>query len=68
VSEIEMRMLTSRERQIVRLVSMGKTNREIADELSLAEGTVKEYISRLFRKLDVDSRTELAIWWLRASK
>ncbi len=68
MSEIEIRALTNRERQMAHLVSIGKSNREIADELFLAEGTVKQYISRLFRKLGVDSRTQLAMWWLRVSK
>jgi DNA-binding NarL/FixJ family response regulator len=39
-------------------------NKEIAHELHLSEGTVKEYLNRLFRKLDVTNRTELAIWAL----
>ena len=56
--------LTIRERQVVRLIRFGKLNREIASELNLAEGTVKEYLNRIFRKLDVKNRTELAVWAL----
>ena len=37
-------------------------NKEIAYELHLTEGTVKEYLNRIFRKLDVSNRTELAVW------
>ncbi len=68
MSELDARTLTVRERRMIRLISAGKTNREIADELRLAEGTVKQYVSQLFRKVGVDSRTQLAIWWLRVSK
>jgi DNA-binding NarL/FixJ family response regulator len=54
--------LTPREEQIVELVRQAKLNKEIAGELSLAEGTVREYLSRLYRKLGVKNRTELAVW------
>ena len=53
--------LSSRERQIVSLVRQAKANKEIAYELCLTEGTVKEYLYRIFRKLNVTSRTELAV-------
>ena len=56
------RCLTARERQIAGLIRFGKPNKEIAHELHLTEGTVKEYLSRIFRKLQVQNRTELAIW------
>jgi DNA-binding NarL/FixJ family response regulator len=48
----------------VRLVSQAKLNKEIAHELHLAEGTIKEYLNRIFRKLGISNRTELAIWAL----
>jgi DNA-binding NarL/FixJ family response regulator len=54
--------LTTRERQIVGLVRFGKLNKEIAYELHLAEGTIKEYLNRIFRKVMVKNRTELAVW------
>src|ERR1700735_1963107 len=53
--------LSFREQQIVALIRQAKTNKEIAYELCLAEGTVKEYLYRIFRKLDVNNRTELAL-------
>src|SRR5579872_1194513 len=56
--------LTFRERQIVQLVSQGKANKEIAFSLVLTQGTVKEYLFRIFRKVEVSNRTELAIWAL----
>lgn len=58
------RHLSFREKQIVDLVRQAKANKEIAFELHLSEGTVKEYMNRIFRKLEVKSRTELAIWSL----
>ncbi len=44
------------------LVRQAKPNKEIAYQLHLSEGTVKEYLNRIFRKLDVSNRTELAVW------
>jgi DNA-binding NarL/FixJ family response regulator len=57
-----LRELTPREQQLVDLVSQAKLNKEIAHELRLAEGTVRDYLSRLFRKVGVKNRTELAVW------
>jgi len=51
-----------REKQILRLIADGLTNRQIADALGLAEKTVKNYISSLFVKLGVASRTQAAIF------
>lgn len=53
--------LSFRERQIVALIRQAKTNKEIAYELCLTEGTVKEYLYHIFRKLAVTNRTELAL-------
>jgi DNA-binding CsgD family transcriptional regulator len=53
--------LSFREQQVVALIRQAKTNKEIAYELCLAEGTVKEYLYRIFRKLAVTNRTELAL-------
>ena len=45
-------------------MSQAKLNKEIAHELHLTEGTVKEYLNRIFRKLGMSNRTELAVWAL----
>lgn len=58
------RELTVRDRQIIAQIRFGKPNKEIAHELHLSEGTVKEYLNRIFRKVDVTNRTELAVWAL----
>ncbi len=54
--------LTEREREILRLVAQGLNNRQIAERLHLAHGTVKNYISRLLSKLGVEDRTQAALW------
>ncbi len=57
--------LTPQEVEICECVSRGLTNREIADELCLSEGTVRNYLSTILRKLDLKDRTNLAIFWLQ---
>jgi len=54
--------LSYRERQIVQLIQQAKSNKEIAYELCLTVGTVKEYLYHIFRKIGVGNRTELALW------
>ncbi|HET9082972.1 MAG TPA: helix-turn-helix transcriptional regulator, partial [Candidatus Limnocylindrales bacterium] len=52
--------LTATERQVVDLVAAGRTNKEIADTLFMSVHTVEAHLTRLFRSLGVQSRTELA--------
>jgi RNA polymerase sigma factor (sigma-70 family) len=52
--------LTARERQIVRLVSKGLSNREIASRLDLTEGTIKAHLHNIYQKLAINNRTALA--------
>lgn len=59
-------MLSPQERRILDLISEGKTNREIAAELYLAEKTVKNYVSNLLVKLGMKRRTEAAVFAVRA--
>lgn len=54
--------LTPREWHVVRLVHRCLSNKEIAANLCLSEGTVKEYLVRVFKKVRVKNRTELALW------
>ena len=56
-----LRSLTPRERAIAGLVAHGKRNREIAGELGISEGTVKIHLHRIYEKLGVSNRTELAV-------
>ncbi|MBI5960270.1 MAG: response regulator transcription factor [Chloroflexi bacterium] len=52
--------LNEREREILQQIAHGLSNAEIADRLSLAEGTVRNYVSSLLAKLDVTDRTQAA--------
>jgi DNA-binding NarL/FixJ family response regulator len=60
--------LTAREEKVLALVAKGKSNREISETVFLAEGTVKNYVSKIMEKLHVASRTELAIKALKRRK
>jgi DNA-binding NarL/FixJ family response regulator len=53
--------LSEREIDVLRLIAQGFSNREIADRLYLAEGTVKNYVSSLMQKLSVRDRTQAAL-------
>ena len=53
-----------KEQEIIALVGKGKSNREIADELFLSEGTVRNYISTILEKLSLRDRTQLAVFYL----
>lgn len=53
--------LTDRERTILSLIGLGRTNREIGDELHLAEKTIKHYVTNILQKLQVRSRVEAAL-------
>jgi DNA-binding NarL/FixJ family response regulator len=57
--------LSPQEERIVTLVADGKTNREIAEELHLAEKTVKNYVSSILSKLEVARRAEAAAYLAR---
>jgi len=53
--------LSEREVEILRLIAHGSSNREIADTLFLAEGTVKNHVTNILGKLGVRDRTQAAI-------
>ena len=57
--------LTPRETQVLRLVSMGLSNQEIADSLEISIETVKEHVQNLLRKLSLNDRTQAAVWAIR---
>lgn len=57
--------VTPRERDMMRLVAQGMDNKEIAAELFLAEGTVRNHISRLLEKLKLKDRTQLAVFTVK---
>ncbi|HAA84346.1 MAG TPA: hypothetical protein DCE01_06155 [Thermodesulfobacterium commune] len=51
--------LTPKEKEIISLVCKGLSNKQIADKLNISEQTVKAHLNRIFRKLNVQSRTQL---------
>lgn len=56
------KLLTKRELDMVRMVARGLRNREIADELSIKEGTVKMHLYSIFQKLKLSNRVELTLY------
>jgi DNA-binding NarL/FixJ family response regulator len=59
--------VSRRENQLITLVSQGLKNKEIASVLEISEGTVKVYLSRLFEKVGVRDRFELALLGLKSA-
>lgn len=57
--------LTKRELDVLRLISEGCSNKKISDELTISERTVKNHISHIFRKIDVEDRTQTAVFAIR---
>ena len=57
--------LSDKEEKILSLIAEGKSNKQIAAAVFLAEGTVKNYVSRIMEKLHANTRTELAVMTLR---
>ena len=57
--------LNDKEAKVLQLIAEGMTNKQIANTIFLAEGTVKNYVSRIMEKLHASSRTELAVMAVR---
>jgi NarL family two-component system response regulator LiaR len=57
--------LTGRELEVLGLVAQGKSNREIADDLTVTEGTVRVHVSSILSKLHLASRTQATLYALR---
>jgi predicted ATPase/DNA-binding CsgD family transcriptional regulator len=55
-------VLSRREEEVASMVAQGLTNRQIAQELFLSERTIENHVSKILRKLDLTSRTEIASW------
>ncbi len=64
-NDTRVKELTDRELDICRAVGEGKNNREIADEIFLSEGTVKNHITNILDKLELRDRTQLAIFSIK---
>jgi DNA-binding NarL/FixJ family response regulator len=59
--------LTERERDVIRLVAQGRSNSEIAEALVISDKTVKTHISNILSKLNLQDRTQLAIYAIKNS-
>lgn len=56
-----LQQLTKREREILKFVCMGQSNKEIGSSLNISEGTVKSHVNGIMQKMNVGSRTEAAL-------
>jgi predicted ATPase/DNA-binding CsgD family transcriptional regulator/Tfp pilus assembly protein PilF len=65
VSATELAILTKREREVLRLIVDGKTDREIAQTLSISSGTASRHVANILHKLDVRTRSAAAAWAIR---
>ena len=61
----ELDTLTEREREVLGLIARGLTNRQIADDLHITEGTVKGHVSNILSKLHLQDRTQAALFAVR---
>ena len=57
--------ITDKELSIIQLIAEGKSNKEMAQELFLSEGTIRNYISTILEKLDLRDRTQIAIFYYK---
>lgn len=64
-AELERFGLTPAEKKVVALISEGLSNKEIAGQLYLSEGTVKNYVTEILGKLNLRDRTQIAIFYLK---
>lgn len=63
-SEVEA-PLTKRENEVLRQLTLGLTNKEIADSLEISYETVKEHVQHVLKKIGVTDRTQAAVWAVR---
>jgi DNA-binding NarL/FixJ family response regulator len=63
--EITAEPLSSREREVLALISRGYSNREIAEQLVISEKTARTHVSRVLNKLGLSSRTQAALWAIK---
>ena len=61
-------VLSPQERKVLALIADGRTNKEVASQLGLAEKTVKNYLSNIFEKLHVSRRSQAAAFFVRETQ
>ena len=64
-NSVDLSSLTGREKQILKLIAGGLSNKMIARKLDIAEGTVKVHVKRVLKKLGLRSRVEAAVWCIK---
>lgn len=57
--------LTNREVEVLKLVAVGDSNRDVANALGISERTIKNHISNIFKKIDVSDRTQAAVFAIK---
>ena len=65
-SQLEENPLSEREMEVVELIAQGKTNKEIAESLIIAEKTARNHVSRILTKLGLTRRSQAAAWAIKA--
>lgn len=58
--------LTRRESEVLRYLALGRTNKQIAEDLKISYETVKEHVQHVLRKIGVNDRTQAAVWAVRS--
>jgi DNA-binding NarL/FixJ family response regulator len=58
--------LTPREKEVLALIAVGMTNAEIAEELFISPHTVKNHVTNIYKKIQVEDRTQIALWAIAA--
>jgi DNA-binding NarL/FixJ family response regulator len=62
---VKIEKLTRRELEVLKLLAVGKYNKEVAEELEISERTVKNHVSNIFKKIGVTDRTQAAVFAIR---
>lgn len=66
-SQDELAVLSERQREVLKLLAAGESNKEIGRNLNISAATVKAHLETLFRRLDVKNRTQAAMYYTRAT-
>lgn len=63
---LETHGISKREKEVIKFVAKGYTNKEIAEVLHISEQTVKCHLSRIYKKLGINNRLHLALYYLHS--
>lgn len=67
-TSIEQAGLTAREQEILTLIARGQSNKQVARDLAISEGTVKVHVKHILKKLNLRSRVKAAVWMVEQEK